>query len=73
MQELDETNVFVKYLPPDINDVSLKELFSPFGEIVSVKVMVDPPTGASLGYGYVLHFLLFFVVVFVLLVSLHHI
>lgn len=52
MQELDETNVFVKYLPPDVNDCSLRDLFSPFGEIVSVKVMVDPPTGASLGYGY---------------------
>jgi RNA recognition motif-containing protein len=50
---LDQSNVFVKYLPPELNDAGLHNLFSPFGEIVSSKVMVDHQTGASLGYGFV--------------------
>lgn len=50
---LDSCNVFVKYLPPELNDSGLHLLFSPFGEIVSSKVMVDHQTGASLGYGFV--------------------
>jgi len=50
---LDQSNVFVKYLPPELTDSSLHSLFQPFGEIVSSKVMVDHQTGASLGYGFV--------------------
>lgn len=53
MQELDNTNVFVKYLPPEMKERELSNLFSPFGGIVSAKVMVDPHSGSSLGYGYV--------------------
>jgi RNA recognition motif-containing protein len=55
---MDEKNVFVKYLPGDINDSSLRELFSPFGSVVSAKVMVDNITGNSLGYGYVIFFVI---------------
>ena len=54
----DDVNVFVKYLPADVNDARLRELFAPFGRVVSVKVMVDRTTGTSLGFGYV--FFLFF-------------
>jgi len=50
---LDQSNVFVKYLPPELVDSGLHQLFEPFGEIVSSKVMVDHQTGASLGYGFV--------------------
>jgi RNA recognition motif-containing protein len=53
MQELDNTNVFVKYLPSEMKKRELSNLFSPFGGIVSAKVMVDPHSGSSLGYGYV--------------------
>ena len=49
--EVDPTNVFVKYLPPDVKDSTLRKLFSTFGEVVSCKVMVDTITGSSLGYG----------------------
>lgn len=51
-QLLDQTNVFVKYLPSELDDEGLRDLFSAFGEIVSSKVMVDHQTKTSLGYGY---------------------
>lgn len=50
---LDQTNVFVKYLPSEMDDEGLRDLFSPYGEIVSSKVMVDHQTKTSLGYGFV--------------------
>ncbi|KAK2949471.1 putative Long-chain-alcohol dehydrogenase 2 [Blattamonas nauphoetae] len=50
---LDRANLFVKFLPPSILDHELHALFSPFGEIVSCKVMVSTATGESLGYGFV--------------------
>lgn len=34
-EEYDHTNVFVKFLPKEINDEGLKKLFSPFGVIIS--------------------------------------
>ena len=53
---MDATNVFIKYLPTDMTNTGLFTLFSQFGEITSCKVMVDPITGYSLGYGYVVLF-----------------
>merc|ERR1712137_134667 len=50
---LDLCNVFVKYLPHHFAEKELQELFQEFGDIESVKVMVDPQTGSSLGYGFV--------------------
>jgi RNA recognition motif-containing protein len=50
--EKDACNVFIKYLPPELTDTGLYALFAPFGEIESCKVMVDPITGHSLGYGF---------------------
>jgi RNA recognition motif-containing protein len=44
------SNVFVKYLPSQMDDAGLGSLFGGCGEIVSAKVMVDN-NGASLGYG----------------------
>jgi RNA recognition motif-containing protein len=49
---LDTTNVFVKYLPADMDDWGLRELFSPFGKILSAKVMLSTKTWTSLGFGY---------------------
>jgi len=48
----DKCNVFVKYLPPEVTDTGMYAMFSPFGEILSCKVMVDTQTGNSLGYGF---------------------
>ena len=42
------TNCFVKNLPPSVDDGKLRELFEPFGELSSVKVMLDDE-GASRG------------------------
>lgn len=47
-----DANVFVKFLPSDITDETLNQLFSRFGKIISSKVMVHPVDGSSLGYGY---------------------
>jgi hypothetical protein len=44
--------VFVKYLPPDMRDEGLYELFAGSGRISSCKVMLDHKTHSSLGYGY---------------------
>eukprot|EP00026_Physarum_polycephalum_P011097 Phypoly_transcript_11296.p1 GENE.Phypoly_transcript_11296~~Phypoly_transcript_11296.p1 ORF type:complete len:320 (+),score=57.93 Phypoly_transcript_11296:104-1063(+) len=52
-ENLDPTNVFVKYLPSNVDDENLRKLFAPFGTIVSAKVMKDNANGASLGYGFV--------------------
>eukprot|EP00026_Physarum_polycephalum_P008797 Phypoly_transcript_08898.p1 GENE.Phypoly_transcript_08898~~Phypoly_transcript_08898.p1 ORF type:complete len:309 (-),score=50.52 Phypoly_transcript_08898:243-1169(-) len=50
---VDPTNVFVKFLPSDFVDKDLHDLFSPFGTIISAKVMIDHKTGYSLGFGFV--------------------
>ncbi|EFC42554.1 hypothetical protein NAEGRDRAFT_80404 [Naegleria gruberi] len=50
----DLCNVFVKYLPPHFSDEDLRELFTPFGEIVSCHVMTDKTReNSSLGFGFV--------------------
>eukprot|EP01035_Chromulina_nebulosa_P034144 gene34144-45780_t len=46
-------NLIVNYLPHDIDDISLKTLFSELGEIVMTKVVRDKNTKKSLGYGFV--------------------
>lgn len=51
--QLDNTNVFVKYLPSELDNMGLSSLFNRFGKILSAKVMIDTYTGGSLGYGYV--------------------
>jgi len=52
-QMLDDCNVFVKYLPPDLSDSEFYNLFKSYGPIISSKIMVDQGTGKSLGYGFV--------------------
>eukprot|EP01127_Copromyxa_protea_P009243 TRINITY_DN2162_c0_g1_i3.p2 TRINITY_DN2162_c0_g1~~TRINITY_DN2162_c0_g1_i3.p2 ORF type:complete len:256 (-),score=46.54 TRINITY_DN2162_c0_g1_i3:2034-2801(-) len=50
---LDDCNVFVKYLPPELSDRDFYKMFKCFGTIISSKIMVDQATGKSLGYGFV--------------------
>jgi len=52
-EPLDACNVFVKYLPANVTDEKLNELFASCGTIVSCKVMIDHKTNTSLGYGFV--------------------
>ena len=47
-----EGNLFVKGLTPDIDHVTLGDLFGNFGPILSVKVALNPK-GESRGYGFV--------------------
>jgi len=46
-------NLLVNYLPPDMDSTVLRSLFSPYGTIVSSKVVVDHASGISKGYGFV--------------------
>eukprot|EP00002_Diphylleia_rotans_P023135 TRINITY_DN4546_c0_g1_i1.p1 TRINITY_DN4546_c0_g1~~TRINITY_DN4546_c0_g1_i1.p1 ORF type:complete len:467 (+),score=84.83 TRINITY_DN4546_c0_g1_i1:116-1516(+) len=49
----DPCNVFVKFLPSDVDDGKLHDMFSEYGHIDSSKVMIDHQTGESLGFGFV--------------------
>lgn len=51
---LDPCNVFVKYLPQELRDSDLSALFATFGEVISSKIMLDPASRKSLGFGYVI-------------------
>ncbi|KAL1765792.1 Polyadenylate-binding 4 [Sigmodon hispidus] len=46
------TNVYIKNFGEEVDYDNLKELFSQFGETLSVKVMRDP-SGKSKGFGFV--------------------
>ncbi len=47
------SNVFVGNLPTDANESTLSSLFSSYGTIESMKVMVDVDTNLSKGFGFV--------------------
>uniref|UniRef100_A0A7S0UN68 Polyadenylate-binding protein n=1 Tax=Polytomella parva TaxID=51329 RepID=A0A7S0UN68_9CHLO len=51
-QDSADKNVYVKFLPENFDDTKLKELFSPFGVINSVKVATTTD-GISRGFGFV--------------------
>lgn len=48
------TNLFVAALSNDVTDEMLFAAFSPFGKILTCKVMLDIHTGVSRGFGFVL-------------------
>ena len=45
--------LFVFHLPPELTDPELLTLFSPFGSVLSCKIITNPHTGHSKGYGFV--------------------
>ncbi|XP_070533067.1 polyadenylate-binding protein 1-A-like [Ptychodera flava] len=47
------TNVFVKNFAEEVDDEKLKDIFEPFGKIVSHKVMYCEHTGRPKGFGFV--------------------
>ncbi|KAL4575967.1 hypothetical protein LXL04_012059 [Taraxacum kok-saghyz] len=53
LKEYDETNLYIGFIPPNLDDDTLLKLFAPFGEIVMGKVIKDRVTGLSKGYGFV--------------------
>ncbi|KAL5718211.1 Splicing factor 1 [Ranunculus cassubicifolius] len=52
-KDYDDTNLYIGYLPPNLEDDGLIQLFQPFGEIVMAKVIKDRLSGLSKGYGFV--------------------
>lgn len=52
-KDYDETNLYIGYLTPTLDDDGLIRLFSPFGEIAMAKVIKDRVTALSKGYAFV--------------------
>ncbi|XP_074328748.1 splicing factor-like protein 1 [Apium graveolens] len=52
-KEIDDTNLYIGYLPSTVEDDELIRLFQPFGEIVTAKVIKDKLSGLHKGYGFV--------------------
>uniref|UniRef100_A0A7S1PK37 Polyadenylate-binding protein n=1 Tax=Percolomonas cosmopolitus TaxID=63605 RepID=A0A7S1PK37_9EUKA len=48
-----DTNLYVRNLSDEIDEAKLKELFEPYGEIRSVRVMRDTKKKVSRGFGFV--------------------
>lgn len=46
-------NLHVSNLSFNVQDEDLKDLFTPYGEVVSAKVISDRETGRSRGFGFV--------------------
>jgi hypothetical protein len=52
-KEIDYSNVYVRYMPPTMDEEQLIKLFSAFGKIVNVNVIRDHVKGCSKCYGFV--------------------
>ncbi|GAA5843235.1 hypothetical protein JCM3766R1_006632 [Sporobolomyces carnicolor] len=50
---IDPCNLFVKSLDPSMSSQDLRNLFTPYGQIVSARVMTDPITTLSKEFGFV--------------------
>ncbi len=50
---MDKNKIFVGSLPWSINESSLKELFSQYGEIAEAIIIIDRDSGRSKGFGFV--------------------
>ena len=46
-------DIFVGSLPFKLNEKKLKELFEPYGEVESVKIIIDKITRQNKGFGFV--------------------
>jgi RNA recognition motif-containing protein len=46
-------NIYVGNLSFRMNDDELREIFEPFGEVTSAKIVMDRDTGRSRGFGFV--------------------
>lgn len=55
MDEEEAANVYVGDLPPTVSEEILRTAFIVFGELVDVHIPIDPKTGQSKGYGFVLY------------------
>lgn len=46
-------NIYVSNLSFTVHDEDLRELFSPYGEVTSARIITDKATGKSRGFGFV--------------------
>ena len=46
-------NIYVGNLPYAVDRDGLKELFAPFGEVLSARIVIDRDTNRSKGFGFV--------------------
>lgn len=46
-------NIYVGNLHGNMSEAQLRDLFSEYGKVSSVKILMDMETGQSLGYGFV--------------------
>uniref|UniRef100_J3M2S1 RRM domain-containing protein n=1 Tax=Oryza brachyantha TaxID=4533 RepID=J3M2S1_ORYBR len=53
IKEIDMSNLYVCNMPSSIDTKKLVELFLPFGKITHARVMADPDTFSSKGYGFI--------------------
>jgi RNA recognition motif-containing protein len=49
----DGCNLFVFHIPNEMTNLDLFNYFSPFGNVISARIMVDTGTGRSRGFGFV--------------------
>lgn len=47
------SNLFVFHIPNNMTNLDMFHLFSPFGNLISVRIMVEKDTGRSRGFGFV--------------------
>lgn len=46
-------NIYVSNLSFNVQDEDLKELFTPYGEVTSAKIIMDKMTNQSRGFGFI--------------------
>eukprot|EP00897_Mesotaenium_endlicherianum_P004860 jgi/Mesen1/4401/ME000225S03388 len=52
-RDADDSNLYVGYLPPSVDEEGLMGLFGQFGQVEDCKVVKDRMTGGSKGFGFV--------------------
>ncbi|KAJ7526258.1 hypothetical protein O6H91_17G090400 [Diphasiastrum complanatum] len=52
-KDMDDSNLYVGYLPASVDEDGLMRMFAPFGRVESVKLIRDKLNGSSKGYGFV--------------------
>jgi RNA recognition motif-containing protein len=52
-QSVELMNIYVANVPYTVRDQDLRELFEPFGEVTSAKIIMDRATNRSRGFGFV--------------------
>ncbi len=53
MTEVDNTNLFVGNFSRNLSEEDMRELFSVYGELEDVRLIMDRMTGRSKGFGFV--------------------